>query len=194
MNNTKQNVNIWRKVKSEAGPELLLFNARYDFMENPRNHKIMKRIVLETRDWVNVVAITPEKKIVLVKQYRFGAGKITVEIPAGLIDQNESSRDSAIRELREETGYTTNNWQYLGYVEPNPAFLNNRCHHWLAMDVVKTTDTDLDDGEDIAVELYTYDELTDAIHIGEVNHVLALSALSRIQSFWANVNFPDQSE
>ena len=194
MNDTKKNVNIWRKVKSEAGPELLLFNARYDFMENPRNHKIMKRIVLETRDWVNVVAITPEKKIVLVKQYRFGAGKITVEIPAGLIDQNESSRDSAIRELREETGYTTNNWQYLGYVEPNPAFLNNRCHHWLAMDVVKTTDTDLDDGEDIAVELYTYDELTDAIHIGEVNHVLALSALSRIQSFWANVNFPDQSE
>jgi 8-oxo-dGTP pyrophosphatase MutT (NUDIX family) len=194
MNDTKKNVNIWRKVKSEAGPKLLLFNARYDFMENPRNHKIMKRIVLETRDWVNVVAITPEKKIVLVKQYRFGAGKITVEIPAGLIDQNESSRDSAIRELSEETGYTTTNWQYLGYVEPNPAFLNNRCHHWLAMDVVKTTDTHLDDGEDIAVELYTYDELTDAIHMGEVNHVLALSALSRIQSFWANVNFPDQSE
>ena len=194
MNDTKKNVNIWRKVKSEAGPELLLFNARYDFMENPRNHKIMKRIVLETRDWVNVVAITPEKNIVLVKQYRFGAGKITIEIPAGLIDQNESSQDSAIRELREETGYTTNNWQYLGYVEPNPAYLNNRCHHWLAIDVVKTTDTDLDDGEDIAVELYTYDELTDAIHMGEVNHVLALSALSRIHPFWAKVNLSGQSE
>jgi ADP-ribose pyrophosphatase len=194
MNDTKNNVNIWRKVKSEAGPELLLFNARYDFMENPRNHKIMKRIVLEARDWVNVVAITPEKNIVLVKQYRFGTGKITIEIPAGLIDQNEPSKDAAIRELREETGYTTNNWEYLGYVEPNPAFLNNRCHHWLAMDVVKTAKTELDDGEDIAVELYSSAQLTDAIHSGEVNHVLALSALSRIQSFWANVNLSNQSE
>jgi 8-oxo-dGTP pyrophosphatase MutT (NUDIX family) len=163
-------------------------------MENPRNHKIMKRIVLETRDWVNVVAITPEKNIVLVKQFRFGAGKITLEIPAGLIDQNEASQDAAVRELKEETGYTTNNWKYLGYVEPNPAFLNNRCYHWLAVDVVKTEKIDLDDGEDIAVELYSYGQLVDSIHNGEVNHVLALSALSRIQSFWSHVNLSTQSE
>ena len=91
----------WRKARSEAGPDLLLFNARYDFMENPRNNKVMKRIVRETRDWVNVVAITPEEKIVLVKQFRFGSGNITVEIPAGLIDENESSYDAAVRELKD---------------------------------------------------------------------------------------------
>ena len=60
--------------------------------------------------------------------------------------------------------------------------------------ITARTETDLDDGEDIAVELFPYDELIDAIHTGEVNHVLALSALSRIQSFWANVNLSGQSE
>ena len=190
----KNHVKNWRKVKSENGPNLLLFDARYDYMENPRNGKVMKRIILETGDWVNVVAITPKKKFILVKQYRFGSGRITTEIPAGLIDKNESSRDSAIRELKEETGYTTENWQYLGSVEPNPAYLNNRCHHWLALDALKTDAPDLDEGEDIAVEFYSIDRLAHAIHSGEVNHVLALSALSRIPSFWMHVNLSGLKE
>ena len=190
----KNQVKNWRKVKSEQGPNLLLFETRYDYLENPRNGKIMKRIILEASDWVNIVAITPKKEFILVKQYRFGSGGITTEIPAGLIDTNETSHDSAIRELREETGFTTENWQYLGSVEPNPAFLNNRCHHWLAMDAVKTDATDLDEGEDIAVELYSYARLAGAINSGEVNHVLALSALSRIPSFWMNVNLSGLKE
>ena len=190
----KNQVKNWRKVNSEKGPNLLLFTARYDYMENPRNSKVMKRIILETGDWVNVVAITPKKKFILVKQYRFGSGRITTEIPAGLIEKNESSRDSAIRELREETGYTTENWQYLGSVEPNPAYLNNRCHHWLALDVVNTDVPDPDEGEDIAVEFYSFDRLAGAIHNGEVNHVLALSALSRIPSFWMHVNLSGLKE
>lgn len=184
----KNQVKNWRKVKSEEGPNLLLFEARYDYMENPRNGKVMKRIILETGDWVNVVAITPKKKFILVKQYRFGSGRITTEIPAGLIDKNESSRNSAIRELREETGFSTENWQYMGSVEPNPAYLNNRCHHWLALDAVKTDAPDLDEGEDIAVKFYSFDRLARAIYSGEINHVLALSALSRIPSFWMHVN------
>ena len=153
-------------------------------MENPRTGSIMKRIVLEASDWVNVVAMTPDKNVLLVRQYRFGSGKITTEIPAGLIDPGENSKDAAIRELREETGYTGNNWQYLGNVEPNPAFLNNRCHHWLASDVKKTSQPVLDEGEDIEVSLYTFIELAAAIHSGEINHVLALSALSRINEIW----------
>ena len=184
----------WKKLKSEAGPDLLLFNVRYDYVKNPRNKKVMKRIVLQTRDWVNVVAITPRKEIILVRQFRFGSGAITTEIPAGLIDENESSLDAAIRELREETGYTTKSWKYLGYVEPNPAFLNNKCHHWLAVDVQKSTEPNLDDGEDIQIDCYSFDRLIQAIHSGEINHVLALSALSRIPSFWKNVNLAENAK
>ena len=96
-----------------------------------------------------------------------------------------------MRELQEETGYTTENWQYLGFVEPNPAFLNNKCHHWLALDVIKTAEPELDDGEDIAVDLYSYEQLADAIRQGVVNHVLALSALSRIPEFWQQLSHSD---
>jgi len=191
MSESKNKIIPWRKTESKDGPDLLLFKARYDYMENPRTGNILKRIVLETKEWVNVVAITPEKKIILVKQYRFGSGKITIEIPAGLIDEGEDSGASAIRELQEETGYTTQNWQYLGYVEPNPAFLNNKCHHWLALDVTKTTEPNLDDGEDIGVDLYSFEELADAIREGVVNHVLALSALSRIPEFWQHLSYSD---
>lgn len=175
---------MWQKMSSERGPELLLFQTRYDMMKNPRTGRVMKRVVLEAPDWVNVVAITPEKMIVFVRQFRFGTGKITTEIPAGLIDPGEDSKTAAIRELKEETGFTTSNWKYLGYVEPNPAFLNNRCHHWLAEDVIRTSPTDLDEGEDIEVVLFSVSDLISAVTGGEIDHVLALSALSRIPKIW----------
>lgn len=182
--NNKSLLKIWQKISSERGPELLLFQTRYDMMKNPRTGRVMKRVVLEAPDWVNVVAITPDKMILFVRQYRFGTGKITTEIPAGLVDPGEDSKTAAMRELKEETGFTTKNWRYLGYVEPNPAFLNNRCHHWLAEDVIMTAQVELDEGEDIEVVLYSIPEIVSAVQSGEVDHVLALSALSRIPDIW----------
>jgi 8-oxo-dGTP pyrophosphatase MutT (NUDIX family) len=194
MGDSNSKIKNWPKVRSEAGPSLLLFDVRYDFVQNPRTQQVLKRVILETRDWVNVVAITPDHKIVLVKQFRFGSGHITTEIPAGLIDPGENSLDSARRELKEETGYTTEDWRYLGRVQPNPAFLDNYCHHWLAVDVKKKFEPTLDAGEDIEVNLYTFDQMRSAINKGEVDHVLALSALSRISSFWQDLEWPLQKK
>jgi 8-oxo-dGTP pyrophosphatase MutT (NUDIX family) len=188
---TEKKLKPWQRIKSENGPELMLFHARYEWLKNPRNKKVFKRIVLETSNWVNIVAITPQKQVVLVRQYRFGSGNITTEIPAGLMDKNESSQESAIRELMEETGYCATKWTYLGFVEPNPAFLNNRCHHWLAEEVIKENEPQPDEGEDIRIVLYSFDELAEAIRQGEVNHVLALSALSRIPDFWNRMQMKD---
>jgi len=130
--NDPKNNRSWKLIKTEAGPDLTLFKARYDWLENPRNGYTVKATVLEAPDWINVVALTQEGKLVMVRQHRFGNGEITMEIPAGIIEEGEESRDAATRELLEETGYSTKKWEYLGWVAPNPAFLNNRCHHWLA--------------------------------------------------------------
>ena len=75
-------------------------------------------------------------------------------------------------------------WRYLGSVEPNPAFHTNRCHHWLAVGVEKTKEPVLDPGEDIIVKAYSVTELKNSILAGEIGHVLALSALSRVSGIW----------
>ncbi len=170
----------WSLIGSEPGPDLIIMRARFDQYVNPRNDKSFQRVVLETPDWVNIVAVTPEHKILVVRQFRFGAGKPTTEIPAGMVDAGETPEEAARRELEEETGYTTDKWKYLGWVEPNPAFLNNHCHQWLAQDVVKTRAPKLDEGEDIAVREFTLDEVRREIQAGEMRNALGLLALAHV--------------
>lgn len=170
----------WEVIRSERGPNLVLFEARYDWVRNPRNAKSMKAIILESANWVNIVAITPEKKIVVVKQFRFGVAKTTVEIPAGIIKESESPEQAAIRELKEETGYTAANWKYLGWFEANPAFLNNVCHTWLALDVVKTHSPQLDEGEEISITELSLGEVLKEIEQGNMRNSLTVLALSRV--------------
>jgi ADP-ribose pyrophosphatase len=144
----------------------------------------MRVVVLEVADWVDIVALTPEKKIVVVRQYRFGTGKTTTEIPAGVVDAGETPKQAAIRELREETGYTSRHWKYFGWVEPNPAFQNNLCHQWLATDVVKTHSPNFDEGEDISVSEMSLEELSREVKEGRMRNSLALLALSRAFDLW----------
>lgn len=170
----------WEVIRSEQGPNLVLFQTRYDWVKNPRNGKSMKAVVLETPDWVNIVALTLEKKIVVVKQYRFGISKVTVEIPAGIIEKGETPEQAAVRELEEETGYTASRWKYLGWAEANPAFLNNVCHHWLALDVVKTDSPHLDEGEDLSMTELSLERVRNEIEQGTMRNALSLLALSRV--------------
>ena len=170
----------WEVTQSEQGPDLVLFQTRYDWVRNPRNSKLMKAVILETRDWVNIVAVTPEKKVVTVKQFRFGVARTTVEVPAGIIEKGETPEQAAIRELKEETGYTTDHWQYLGWFEANPAFLNNLCHVWVALDVVKTDSLQLDEGEEISISELSMEEVREEIEQGRMRNSLTLLALSRV--------------
>jgi len=117
---------------------------------------------------------------VVVKQFRFGVSKTTVEVPAGIMEKGETPEQAARRELEEETGYTSTNWQYLGWFEANAAFLNNACHFFLARDVVKTDSVNLDEGEDISVDELSFDELNQTIEQGKMRNALSVLALSRV--------------
>ena len=175
----------WHKLDTryeDAG--LMLFEKRIDTMRNPRNDKTFDRIILESVDWVNVVALDDQGRSLMIRQFRFGVGYTTLETPGGMVDPGEDSKTAAARELLEETGYASNKWRYLGAVEPNPAYHNNLCHHWLAEDVHVAEAQDLGDGESIALEFMTQLEVRDCVQSGELKHALALSALSRVFPIW----------
>jgi ADP-ribose pyrophosphatase len=163
---------------------LILFEKRIDRLRNPRNGKVFERLVLESADWVNVVALDAQQRSVMIRQYRFGVGYTTLETPGGIVDLGEDPKAAAIRELLEETDYESDKWTYLGAVEPNPAFHNHLCHHWLAEDVERTHEQDVGEGEMIAVELMTQQAVREAVASGELKHALALSALRRVFPIW----------
>lgn len=150
----------------------------------------MERVVLETPDWVNVIALTRDTaEIVIVRQHRFGSGGPTIEIPGGMIDEGEDPLFAAQRELREETGYVADTWTSLGSVAPNPAFLDNVCHHFLAEGATLDEAQELDDGEDILVTTMTQDAAVAAIRSGEISHALVVTAMSRV----LDLRLPDPS-
>ena len=174
----------WKFHRSELGPNLGIFKVRYDHVENLRNHKMMKAIILESNDAANVVAITKDKKIVMVRQLRFGITKETIELPGGFVDEGEDSKIAALRELREETGYTGENWTYLGEIESNPAFMKSMVYHWLAREVELKGKTILDDGENVEVLCLSIEEIKEKMKEGLIQHPHTLSALARVFSLW----------
>jgi 8-oxo-dGTP pyrophosphatase MutT (NUDIX family) len=175
---------VWRCLGSQEGPDLKLFRARFDDMEHPLSAEVMQRLVLSSVDWVNMVALTGEGELVMVRQYRFGVGYATLETPGGMVDPGEDSLSAARRELAEETGYTGGDWSYLGAVEPNPAFHDNLCHHWLARNVTCTQPQQPGSGEMIRVELFSPQAVREAVVAGTIKHALALSVLSRVIDLW----------
>ncbi|NNC63947.1 MAG: NUDIX hydrolase [Gammaproteobacteria bacterium] len=175
---------IWERLRSEPGPEVPLFRVRLDLMCHRATAKQQECLVLESPDWVNVVALTPDRRVVMVEQYRFGSGEIGLEPPAGIVDPEESALDAAKRELLEETGYASDHWRFLGAVQPNPAFHDNLCHHWLAEDVESIHPPTPDPGEVLRIRLMTPDELRAEVAAGRLQHTLAQSALSRVFPLW----------
>jgi ADP-ribose pyrophosphatase len=185
--NTAQNWALeWEHLDSRYEPHnnLMLFTKRIDRLRNPRNAQVFERLVLESVDWVNMVALDEERRCVMIRQYRFGVGYATLETPGGMVDPGEDSGAAAARELLEETGYVSERWRYLGAVEPNPAFHNHLCHHWLAEDAHVAQRPAQDAGEAIVVELMDEDAVRAAVQKGEIRHALALSVLSRVYSLW----------
>lgn len=168
----------WKTIEFGESIDLKIFTARWVRRENPKSRKQSKFIVLDSQDWVNIIPITKENKIVLVKQYRHGIDQITLEIPGGLIDKGENPLDAAMRECKEETGYWSDEKPiFLGKVRPNPAFLTNTCYTYLWNNVEKKFEPKFDLNEDVEIVLKDVGEIENLIKDGMINHSIVLNAL-----------------
>jgi len=159
---------------------------RIDSCVMPSGRVVEPYYVLEYPDWVNVVAVTPDDEVVLVRQYRHALGEVVVELPGGCVDPADASAEAAIRrELLEETGYSAESVVELGALSPNPATHDNLVHTFLATGCVRTADQALDESEEIEVVLVPLaglaniarSEMKQAMHVASV--FLALAELSR---------------
>ncbi len=166
----------WRRVKSSPELDFGIFRLREEIAADPRNDSEHRRVVIEAPDWVNVIPITRQGELVLIRQFRFGIGSNTLEIPGGMVEPNEEPIQAASRELEEETGYRAGRMKLLGSVHPNPAFQNNRCYSYLALDCERVHQGHPEPGEDIAVELRALGEISGLIAAGEITHSLVICA------------------
>lgn len=171
-------VKPWEQLGSKRVGEFRVFTVRSDLKVSPRTGKEHDFFVIESVDWVNVVALTPEDQLVMIEQYRHGSNTVELEIPGGMIDPTDSSPlEAGLRELREETGYEGDQAQILGQVYPNPAIMNNVCHTVLVRNCVLKHDLLLDHGEDLATRLVDVQEIPSLVKQGRIGHSLVVVAL-----------------
>lgn len=168
----------WKPIRSECIQHFRIFDLMRETYISPRTGDQYPFYVLQTMDWANIIPVTSDNHVVMIRQFRAGIRSFTLEVPGGLVDPSDGSPiQAARREMFEETGYDSEEIISLGVTHPNPAFMNNQCHMFLARNVRLTGEQKLDIGEDIEVCLVPLDRIPQLIRDGEITHSLVLNAL-----------------
>lgn len=170
----------WKVLSSEYLSRKFWYTVRVERVELPNGTVIPEYWVQEYVPWVNVVAVTTDGKVLLLRQYRHGVGQVHYEIPAGTTDPGETSLEAAARrELLEETGHGGGRWSPLMTLSANPALTNNLAHTFLAEDVVPLAAPDPGASEDLRLHPTPVDEVQALIDSGEMIQSLHVAPLMR---------------
>lgn len=184
MNTPDAGPSRWETLGRRSLAKTRIFDLDEVHFRHPVRETERNFVVLHPPDWVNVIALTPDHQLVLVKQFRFGLDDFALEIPGGVVDAGEDFLAGGVRELLEETGYAGKNPRVLGTVAPNPAMQSNRCHLVMVTDAMPAGKVAWDPDEEIAVSLQPVDEVLALARTGGITHSLVLNALFLFEPWW----------
>ena len=187
MNKHEKTPSRWEKLGDSILTKTRIFDLRTAHYRHPVRKTERDFYVVHSPDWVNVIALTPDYHLVMVRQFRFGVDDFSLEIPGGVMDLGETPVEAGLRELREETGYAGQSARVFGRVHSNPAILNNACHFILVEQAVSATSLDWDADEEIEVLTAPVDEIYAWAHSGRITHSLVLDALFYFFPYWQEI-------
>lgn len=158
----------WKLLRSTYPYRDRWLTLRSDTVELPDGHELSPYHVIEAPDWVNAIAITPERNIVLVEQYRHAVQSTMLELPAGHVDAGEAPEIAVKRELLEETGCATGSWHDLGALFPAASRFTNKVRSYLAIGVRQVREPRHETGENIRVRSIPWTRFVDGLYSGDM--------------------------
>jgi ADP-ribose pyrophosphatase len=168
----------WKTISSTPAGDFRIFTIRSDKKISPRTGKEHDFYVIDAVNWVNVIAVTPERQLVMVEQYRHGSRTVELEIPGGMMDAGDASPIIAgVRELREETGYGGDQARVINQVFANPAIMSNTCFTVMVENCRCVHQIEWDHGEDLITRLVPISEIPNLGASGKIQHPLVVVAL-----------------
>lgn len=170
----------WKVLTSEYLARKPWHTVRVERVLLPTGAEIAEYWVNEYLPWVNVVAVTPEEQVLLIRQYRHGLGEVHFELPGGTTDPGETSlEDAARRELLEETGYGGGRWSPFMTLSANPALQNNLTYTFLVEGVVPLGRPEPEASEDLRIHLTPVGEIERLLDGGEIVQALHAAPLAK---------------
>lgn len=172
----------WPKISSKPVGDFRIFTIRTDLKVSPRTGREHDFYVIDSVNWVNVIAVTPDEKLVMVEQYRHGSNTVELEIPGGMMDPGETlPLATGLRELREETGYEGERARLLSEIFANPAIMSNTCYTVLVENCRLQHAVEFDHGEDLVTRLVPVADLPSLVAGGKIRHPLVVVALYQFE-------------
>jgi len=183
----------WKDISKEAiysGPVFTVFEK---LSEGPEG-RLGKFSVIEASDWAVVVPLvrsSASPEFLMVRQYRHGSDRPSLEFPGGVVEKGEEPMAAAARELAEETGWASDTILHAGTVFPNPAIQSNHFHVFLALDPKPSVDRNLDEHEVVDALLVPTSSVMNGMGEGELSHALMATALFLAEKLTRKLNLAD---